>query len=199
MADSLPIARLAQRELGYVPLARTVAPLQTVLVVATDSPVGKLADIRDKTIVVSDRIAALTIVGLRFLRDNGLQPNKDVTVRVAGSHANAIQRVLAGDAVAAIVSRTTLVQIGPALASRVRVMLELPQALSAVVYAASPRLAATVKGDLGRNLIEFATQYPAGKTFIESLGHRGLLPVGHEMAQVDPLVVEFYRQLSNSE
>lgn len=199
VADSLPIARLAQRELGYVPLARTVAPLQTVLVVATDSPVGKLADIRDKTIVVSDRIAALTIVGLRFLRDNGLQPNKDVTVRVAGSHANAIQRVLAGDAVAAIVSRTTLVQIGPALASRVRVMLELPQALSAVVYAASPRLAATVKGDLGRNLIEFATQYPAGKTFIESLGHRGLLPVGHEMAQVDPLVVEFYRQLSNSE
>ncbi len=198
VADSLPIARLAQRELGYIPLARTAVPLQPVLVVAAESPIKKLADLRHKTIVVSDRIAALTIVGLRFLRDNGLQPNKDVAVRVAGSHANAIQRVLAGEAAAAIVSHTTLKQIEPALASRVKVMLELPQALSAVVYAASPKLAAKAKS-LGQNLINFATQDPSGKTFIESLGHRGLLPVGNEMAQVDALVVEFYRQLGATE
>ena len=198
VADSLPIARLAQRELGYLPLARTVAPLQTVLVVASESPIKKLADLRNKTIVVSDRIAALTIVGLRFLRDNGLQPNKDVAVRVAGSHANAIQRVLAGDAVAAIVSQTTLKQIEPALASRVKVMLELPQALSAVVYAASPKLATKAK-NLSQNLIDFASQDPSGKAFIEALGHRGLLPVGNEMAQVDALVVEFYRQLGATE
>jgi ABC-type phosphate/phosphonate transport system substrate-binding protein len=198
VADSLPVARLAQRELGYIPLARTMVPLQPVIVVAADSPVKKLDDLRNKTVVASDRIAALTIVGLRYLRDNGLQPNKDVTVRIAGSHANAIQRVLAGDAVAAIVSHTTLKQIEPALASRVKVFQELPQALSAVVYAASPRLAAKTKS-LSPALINFAMKDPAGKAFIESLGHQGLLPVGKEMVQVDALVVEFYRQLGLKE
>ena len=198
VADSLPVARLAQRELGYIPLARTMVPLQTVIVVAADSPVKKLEDLRNKTVVASDRIAALTIVGLRYLRDNGLQPNKDLTVRAAGSHANAIQRVLAGDAVAAIVSHTTLKQIEPALASRVKVFQELPQALSAVVYTASPRLAAKAKS-LSPALINFAMKDPLGKAFIESLGHQGLLPVGKEMVQVDALVVEFYRQLGIKE
>lgn len=198
VADSLPIARLAQRELGYLPLARTVVPLQPILVTAKDSPLRTPNDLRGRAVAVSDRIAALTIVGLRFLRDKGLPTDSAVTIKVAGSHANAIQRVLAGEAAAAIVSRTTLKQIEPALASRVRLMAELPQALSAVVYAASPALAAQANG-LGQRLIEFASREPDGKTFIETLGHQGLLPTGSEMAQVDPLVVEFYRQLNSTE
>jgi ABC-type phosphate/phosphonate transport system substrate-binding protein len=198
VADSLPLARLAQRELGYVPLARTQVALQPVLAIARNSPVGRLEDLRGKSIVVSDRIAALTVVGLRFLRDNGLQPNKDINVQVAGSHANAIQRILSGEAAAAVVSRTTLKQIEPALASQVKVMLDLPPALSAVVYTASPALAALSSGIAGK-LIEFANTDSTGQAFIESLGHQALLPVGREMLQVDPLVVEFYRQFNMAE
>ena len=196
VADSLPIARLAQRELGYVPLARTVVPLQPVLVTAEGRALKAVAELRGQTVAVSDRIAALTLVGLRFLRDQGLRPDKDVTVKVAGSHANAIQRVLAGEAAAAIISTTTLKQIEPALAARVRVVMNLPQALSAVVYTASPALAAQAEG-LGKRLLSFASTDATGKAFIESLGHQGLVKAGPEMAQVDPLVVEFYRQLNN--
>lgn len=198
VADSLPVARLAQRELGYQPIARTRVPLLPVLAVAADSRIGRLEDLRGQSIVVSDRVAALTIVGLRFLRDNGLQPNKDVSVRVAGSHANALQRVLAGDAVAAVISRTTLKQVEPALTARVKVLMDLPPALSAVVYTVAPTLADRA-APLGRQLLRFANQEPAGRSFIESLGHQELLPVGSEMAQVDPLVVEFYRQLNHAE
>jgi ABC-type phosphate/phosphonate transport system substrate-binding protein len=88
VADSLPVARLAQRELGYVPIARTRVPLLPVIAVATDSPIRQLDDLRGQSIMVSDRVAALTIVGMRYLRDQGLRPNIDVTVRVAGSHAS---------------------------------------------------------------------------------------------------------------
>jgi len=52
---------------------------------------------------------------------------------------------------------------------------------------------------LGRRLIEFASTDPAGQAFIESLGHQGLLPVGRELQQVDPLVVEFYRQMNHAD
>lgn len=198
VADSLPLARLAQTELGYVPIARTRVPLQPILVVARETPIADLAAFRGRTIAVSDRLAALTLIGLRYLRDQGLRPNKDVSVRVAGSHVNAIQLVLAGDAVAAVVSKTTLRQIDSTLSGRVRVMRELPEALSAVVYTACPRLAGQAEG-IGKALLGYATTDPAGIGFIESLGHQGLLPVGGEMAGVDVLVTEFYRQLSYSE
>jgi ABC-type phosphate/phosphonate transport system substrate-binding protein len=196
VADSLPVARLAQRELGYVPIARTVVPLQPILVTGEGKTLASVSALRGQTVAVSDRIAALTLVGLRFLRDQGLQPDKDVTLMVAGSHVNAIQRVLAGEAAAAIVSRTTLKQIEAPLASRVRLVTALPQALSAVVYTVSPALG-TQAPALAQRLLAFARQDPAGTAFIEALGHEGLLPVGREMAQVDPLVVEFYRQLNN--
>lgn len=198
VADSLPVARLAQRELGYVPVARTLAPLAPVMVMAEGKSLGSVVDLRGQTVAVSDRIAALTLVGLRFLRDQGLRPDVDVKVKVAGSHVNAIQRVLAGEAAVAIVSRTTLKQIEAPLAAKVHLVKELPQALSAVVYTVAPSLAGQAAA-IGKRLQAFAAQDPAGKTFIESLGHQGLVPAGNEMAQVDPLVVEFYRQLNNAD
>lgn len=195
VADSLPVARLAQRELGYLPIARTQVPLLPILIAATDSTLRTPEALRGRSVAVSDRFAALTLVGLRFLRDRGLQPGKEVAVRVAGSHVNAIQRVLAGEADAAIVSRTALKQIEPALVTRVKVVCDLPQALSAVVYTVSPALADKAAA-LSRRLIEFAATDAVGKAFIESLGHLGLLSVGRELEQVDPLVVEFYRQIN---
>lgn len=198
VADSLPVARLAQRELGYTPIARTVAPLSPIMVMAEGKSFRSVAELKGQTVAVSDRIAALTLVGLRYLRDRGLRPDQEVTVKVAGSHANAIQRVLAGEAAVAIVSRTTLKQIEPALASKVRVVQELPEALSAVVYTVSPALAKQAAA-LSKNLLGFAAQDPTGKAFVESLGHQGLVAAGPEMVQVDPLVVEFYRQLNNAD
>lgn len=198
VADTLPVSRLAQRELGYVPIARTRVPLLPILIAAGESPLRKAEELRGGTVAVSDRLAALTLVGLRFLRDLGLQPGREVDIRVAGSHVNAIQRVLAGEADAAIVSRTALKQIEPALAARIRVVQDLPQALSAVVYTVSPALADRAEG-LGRRLIEFATIDDAGRAFVESLGHQGLLPVGRELETVDLLVAEFYRQVNHSE
>jgi len=198
VADSLPVARLAQRELGYLPIARTQVPLLPILITAVDNPLRTAEELRGRAVAVSDRLAALTLVGLRFLRDRGLHPGKELVVRVAGSHANAIQRVLAGEAAAAIVSRTALKQIEPALAARVKVVLDLPPALSAVVYAVAPALADKATA-LGRRLIDFASVDSAGKAFIESLGHQGLLTVGRELEQVDPLVVEFYRQLNQAD
>lgn len=198
VADSLPVARLAQRELGYLPIARTQIPLQPILITAVDSPLRRPEDLRGRAVAVSDKLAALTLVGLRFLRDRGLQPGKEVVVRVAGSHANAIQHVLAGEAAAAIVSRTALKQVEPALTARVKVILDLPPALSAVVYTVAPTLSDKASV-LGRRLIEFASVGSVGKAFIESLGHQGLLPVGRELEQVDPLVVEFYRQLNQAD
>lgn len=195
-ADALIFSRIAQRQFGYLPLARTQAPLQPVLVTRrSGAPIADLNALRGQTVAVSDGLATLTVIGTRFLRDNGLRPGTDVQVRIAGSHANAMQLVLLGQAQAAVVSLTALRQVDPAVAAQLQVMRELPTALSAVVYLLSPRLA-HLTPTLAPALLQFANQQPVGRAFVQELGHQGLLPVGPELAQVDPLVVELYRLLA---
>lgn len=196
VADSLYIARIAQRELGHVVLARTQAPLEPLLVVPSSSPVTHLGELAGQTICVTDRTAALALVGLRYLRDQGLVPDQQVSILVSGSHANSLHRLLAGDAAAAIVSRTTLRQVGSALAAQVRVISVLPPALAALVYHVAPRLAGRAE-QLQRALLDYANHTVAGRQFVSALGHQGLVAMTTaELRSLDPMVVEFYRQLS---
>ncbi len=193
VADSMILARIAERELGHRPLARTVAPLEPLLAVSVRDGIARLADLKGKVIAVTDRTAALSVIGLHHLRERGFVPGRDLRVIVTGSHANSLHRLLAGEAAAAIISRTTLKQVDAALAAQVRELQRLPTGLSAVIYHAAPRLA-TQAPALSRALLEFA-KTPAGQVFLDALGHQGLRPVSaREMAALDPLVVELYRQ-----
>lgn len=199
VADSLFIARIAQRELGHVAIARTRARLEPVLVTPAQGGLSDVGALAGQTVCVTDRIASLSIIGLRYLRDRGLDPGRKTRILVSGSHANSLHRMLAGDAAAAIVSRTTLKQVEPELARRVRLLAALPPALSAVVYHVAPRLAAQATS-LSRALIGFANHSTDGRQFIDALGHEGLAEVTPaELQSLDPMVVEFYRQLSASD
>lgn len=198
VADSLILARIAQREHGHVPIARTLAPLEPLLVVPVASAMIGLPDIKGRAVVVTDRTAALSVIGLRHLRDRNLVPGGDFRIVVSGSHANSLHRLLAGEAAAAIVSRTALTQVAPDLTAKVRVLATLPTGLSAVVYHVAPRLAAQAPA-LSAALIDFAGQ-PAGQSFITTLGHQRLVPVTPvEMQALDPLVVELYRQMRDTQ
>jgi len=193
VADSLIFARIAQREHGHVPIARTLAPLEPLLVVPVASALTGPHDIKGRALAVTDRTAALAVIGLRHLRDRNLVPERDFRLLVSNSHANSLHRLLAGEVAAAIVSRTALTQVAADLAAKVRVLAPLPTGLSAVVYHVAPRLAAQAPA-LSAALIDFAGQ-PAGQAFVAALGHQGLVPAtAAEMQALDPLVVELYYQ-----
>lgn len=195
VADGPIHARLAQRELRHVPVARSQAPLEPLLVVRADASVQRLSELPwgRMAIAVTDRAASLGVIGLRHLRDLGHVPGRDFRVVVSGTHANSLQRLVAGEVQAAIVSRTTLAQVDATLAAAARPLAPLGRGLSAIVYHVAPELrehAASVT----QALLRFADQ-PAGRAFIATLGHQGLLPVTDaEMQALDPLVVELYRQ-----
>lgn len=196
VADSMILARIAQRELGHVPLARTLAPLEPVLAVRADSGPTSLRGFKwgEVSIAVTDRTAALTVIGLRLLRDENRIPGRDYRLVVTDSHANSLQRLIAGEVEAAILSRTTLAQVDAALAAKARVLMPLGRGLAAVIYHVAPRLADKAPA-LSRALLDFAAQ-PAGQSFIAALGHQGLVPVTEaEMKALDPLVTELYRQM----
>lgn len=197
VADSLFLSRIAQRDLGHVPVARTRAMLEPLLVVPVDGAIHKPADLIGQAVCVTDRLAALSVIGLRHLRDLGVTPDEKVRVVVSGSHANSLNRMLAGDAAAAIVSKTTLHQVA-AMAPKVRVLTVTPPGLSAVVYHVRAPLAPSATA-LTRAMLHFAAETPEGLAFIEALGHEGLVPAtSTELSRLDPMVSEFYSQLSSS-
>lgn len=196
VADSLFMGRIAHKELGHLPLTRTAAGLEPVIVTPVQSNLKQLRELEGKTLVLTDRISALGVVGLRYLRDQSLEPDKKVPLLLSGSHSNSLHLMLAGQAAAALVSKTTLTQVDPQLAAKVRVLATPPTALAAVVYHLHPSHKA-LQGKISQAMMQFANGTPAGKTFIDTLGHKGLLELHNkDLISLDPMVTEFYRQLA---
>lgn len=198
VATSPAFGRLAQVETGYVPLLRAQNSLEVLLVTLKDSPVQDVAGLRGQTIATTDALATLTLAGQRALKERGLVPGRDVTVRATNSHANSLAAMQRGDAMAAISSSTTLRQIPPAAAEQLRVLAVL-STTTPLMYMASPALAPSEVEALRRTMMEFANATPAGQKFVAELGHGGLAPLtARDMASLDPLVADLKTQLETN-
>jgi hypothetical protein len=84
------------------------------------------------------------------------------------------------------------------MAPKVRVLTVTPPGLSAVVYHVRSPLVSSAAA-LTRAMLHFAGETPEGLAFIEALGHEGLVAVTPaELSRLDPMVSEFYSQLSST-
>lgn len=194
IATSPAFGRMAQNESGYVPLLRPQNSLEVLLVTLKESSLQDVSGLRGQTIATTDPLATLTLAGVRALRERGLVPGRDVTVRPTNSHANSLAAMRRGDAVAAISSSTALRQIGAA-AAPVRTLAVL-STTTPLLYLTSPSLRAPEVETLRRLMVEFANGTEAGRHFMEELGHGTLMPVSaRDMASLDPYVDDLKAQL----
>lgn len=194
IATSPAFGRMAQSETGYAPLLRPQNSLEVLLVTLKESALQDVSGVRGQTIATTDSLATLTLAGVRALRERGLVPGRDVTVRPTNSHANSLAAMRRGDAVAAITSSTALRQIGAA-AAPVRTLAVL-STTTPLLYLTSPALRAPEVETLRRLMVEFANGTDAGRRFMEELGHGTLVPVSaRDMASLDPLVDDLRTQL----
>lgn len=197
VATSPAFGRLAQLEAGYAPLLRPVHSLEVLLVAPKDGPLHSLEALRGQTIASTDPLATLTLAGQRALRERGLVPGRDVSVRSTSSHANSLAALQRGDAVAAITSATALRQLSQSTVAAVRIVTVLGTT-TPLLYLASPALAPAEVETLRRTLMEFANGTEPGRRFVDELGHGGLAPVApRDMASLDPLVADLKAQLEN--
>ncbi|WP_157271938.1 phosphate/phosphite/phosphonate ABC transporter substrate-binding protein [Azohydromonas aeria] len=197
VATSPAFGRLAQLETGYVPLARPVHSLEVLLVTPRDGPLQSLEALRGQIIATTDLLATLTLAGQRALRERGLVPGRDVTLRATSSHANSLAALQRGDAAAAISSATALRQLSQSTVAEVRIVTVL-STTTPLLYLASPALAPPEVETVRRTMLEFANATEAGRRFVDELGHGGLAPiVPRDMASLDPLVGDLKAQLEN--
>jgi phosphonate transport system substrate-binding protein len=89
--------RIAEK-FGYLPLASRTERLSGIVVVAMDSPLKSLADLKGKRLALPPDSAAVTQLILRHLRQGGVQPGRDVAVSHHRSHVSCMQQVVIGEA-----------------------------------------------------------------------------------------------------
>jgi len=85
---------------GYRPLATRNKPLPAILVVNPDSKFTDVEQLRGKTIALPPPVAAISYLIKSYLKDNGLEPGKDVKIEHHRSHASCMRNVVLGAAAA---------------------------------------------------------------------------------------------------
>lgn len=186
-------ARLAQRETGYVPLTVYTRELRAVVVVARDSPVRSLQDLRGKTIATPNRLALVAIMGQQLLLDTGLGP-EDVSLLEVSTHNTAVLAVQRGEVEAAVTEAVALRQMPPALREAVRVIAQTPAAPHVMILA-HPRLGGLQIERIKRALLDFpATR--EGRQFFKESGFGGIRAANeNDLRLLDPYQKELKRLL----
>ena len=170
-------AYLAYAESGYVPMLRPVIDTRPVLVVPKNSNLTRVQNLRGKTVALPDPLAIIAMQGVQMLRETGLAPGNDITLRHLPNHSTAVNHVIAGEAAAAIVSDRALLQMPAATREGVRVIQTWEKgAAPGVVYLANPALPPQRVAQLTQAILKFVRETPEGREFIAKLGYGGLVP-----------------------
>jgi len=174
-------AYLAHAEHGYVPMLRPSIPTRPALVVAAHSDLKSIKQLRGTTLAMPDALAIVAMQGVQMLREAGLHPERDVNIKYTANHAAAVNHVISGEALAAIVSDRALLQMPQATRNAVRVLQTWDAgAVPGVVYLAAPHVPRERVERLRQAILEFVRDTEAGRELMKNLGYGGLVPIGAE-------------------
>ena len=163
----------AERESKFRRLAMTRYQIAAVVVVLKNSPTQKLADLRGKTLGVPPNLALVNILAAKLLRDQGLVPGRDVTLREFSTNQNSMAAPLRGDADAG--TSGALIWNKEGQHASMRVVAESP-AVSGFFLMGHPRLSPSIIAKLQEQILEFGDTAP-GRAYFAATGHGGWLPI----------------------
>lgn len=172
---------------GYVPLFHYKASLKPVFVVRADAGIKDVSGLKGKRIGLSNRLSVSSIVGLKWMADQGIQAGRDFEVLEKTTHGAAIAAVAVGDLDAALTTYTPLKQVPPDIRAKV---LELPTTVE------MPHLMTLAHQRLGPRLVEQIREalrvFPAtaeGQAFFRDTGYQGYDPVeARDIKALQPFV-----------
>ena len=170
------LARLAETESGYVPLVTYQNGLDALLLVAKDSPIKAVAELRGKNIGVPDLLALAPMAGRHWLEQRGLKADTDYTLRITAPHNTAVLSVMRGDTDAAIVGSGPYRLMPAELRDGVRILANVGTVINAT-FMAHPRLSADERTRVKDALLVFANESPEGKKFVKDNEFGGMKPL----------------------
>ena len=186
------MARLAQTEAKYTPIAQYMAANRTVLIEAKDRPLRSIHDLKGKSLAIGDRHALIVSQTLNYLLEQGLREGVDYTLIETPSHNSAAYSVQSHQSILAVSSPSGLKNIPDAIKDNVKIFATLSE-LPSLIWMAHPRMTAQVP-QIKSALLKLTTAIPEGALFLETTGYVGLRDISSdEMKTLDP----YAKELSN--
>jgi len=191
-------ARVAQIDQGYVPMVRYSGGARGLLVVARDSPIRRLDQLRGKIIAGPDRLALVSLVMVRWLHEHGLEEKRDYTLTTAVSFNTAILTVQRGEAAAAVTAPAAMQQMPAELRDSVRILGDTGDYTN-LVYLANPRVGRREVAKIKALILRFGADTQAGRAFLSTTGFGSIVPAtAADMKRLDSYVPETRRLVSTS-
>ena len=160
-------AVLAKLEYGHRRLSRYSRSLDGSILVIKNGPIKSIKDLKGKTMITPDRLAIITMLGEVLVRENGLQAGKDITIRHASSHANAILSVAKGKVDAAVVSASVFEKMPEGVKSKL-IILTKTRKVPNVMFMASPKLTEKDYQAARKAMLNFTASDPGKAYFAKS-------------------------------
>lgn len=169
-----PLAWAAYRAGVAVPIATSVRPLRISVVVAPNSPVKTLADLRGKTIGVLPPPSFAPAILADMFRAHGLKLGTDVAPRYESTPYNSVLAVTLGELDAAAYPNVSLPSLPAELLSRIR-NVEVSADFPSVMFCARLSSALPPPEAMQADLFRFVRETPEGALFLREFGHEGLV------------------------
>lgn len=169
-----PLAWAAYKAGVAVPVAIAARPLRIFIVVARDSSLQSVGELRGKAVgVLPPPSFAPAILG-DILRTHGLKPGVDVELHYDKTPYNSVKAVALGELAAAAYPSVSLPSLPPDLLEQVKT-LHVSADYPSVVFCARLAPDLPTPEAMQAALFAFVRDTPEGKVFVQEFGHDGLV------------------------
>lgn len=188
------IARLAERDWGFTPLAATLEQTTAQLLVRADSRWADAQALRGGSLGLLDRRALPAIVTMTWLHARGLEADRDYRVVVQPSADSALHALARGSVDAVALAASQLQVMPPSTPRNERVLAD-TGAMPGPIYIARPGLGAGELGRLRAALLRFEPDPAQPETAINTR-LRSPTPAG--LAALDVFLPKLRREMARA-
>ena len=168
------LARLVQKEHGFLPLQAIKTDFYALLLVNKAEPVNVVADLKGREVHFPHHLSLVSLQVERYLQAQGLVPRQQLKLRYYNTDNNAVLALAGAREGAAATSRTVFERMPQDIRSSMRI-LGSTASVTSLVFVAHPRMPAARLAALRAALDEFPYS-EAGMNFLQGRG-MNLVPI----------------------
>lgn len=148
------LARFVEKKYGYQRVVMTQHQIRGVFVVRKDAPFQSVSDLKHATISIAPEKTLLHQIALQQMRNQGLDPDRDINIQISNTHNSAIYDLLDHNSDAAVTGIKIWKDVDEADKGELR-LLAYTDSTSGFMVLAKPGLDKTLIADLQKAFLLF--------------------------------------------
>lgn len=180
------LARLAQRNHGWHPLARYTPDTSALLLAHKDNADYTVDSLRGKVLATHGRLRLVSLVSEHWLAERDLQAKRDYSLLEAASPASAVNALITGQADMATVTLASMAQVRRSEVEQVRIVQEITS-VPLLFFVARADMTPDRRAQLQHALLDYPTPQGGGMVTANE----------QDLASMDPYIDQTRRLLQS--